>query len=69
MYTKFFLPTASALLMIYGEVGKEVKLLRGGGGWGKKAGSGNILWWNMTWASVGGNKCCQRGKEETELQI
>lgn len=31
MYTKFFIPTASALLMIYGEVGKEVKLLRGGG--------------------------------------
>lgn len=65
---KIFIPTASALLMIYGEVGQGVKLLRGGGQ-GKKAGSGNILWWNMTWARGGGNKCCQRGKEETELQI
>ena len=38
---KIFLPTTSALLMIYGEVGQGVKLLRRGGE-GKKAGSGNI---------------------------
>lgn len=60
---KIFIPTASTLLMIYGEVGQGVKLLRGGGK-GKKAGSGNILWWNMTWTGGGGGGAINAVKGE-----